>query len=102
MRGGLRLIRYTLALLVLLACPRFGAAQVLYGSLTGNVTDPAGAAVPGAHVEAVNSGTNIKFETNTDDRGVYRFTDLQIGLYKVTMTAKSFATFVETDVQVQG
>src|SRR5579862_3304349 len=76
-------------------------AQVLYGSLTGNVTDPAGAAVPGAHVEAVNVGTNVKSEANTDERGIYRFTDLQGGLYKVTLTAKSFKTLIETNVQVQ-
>jgi hypothetical protein len=77
------------------------SAQVLYGSLTGNVTDPANAAVPGAQVEAVNQGTNVKSDATTDDRGVYRFTDLQAGLYKVTVTAKSFNTFVENNVQVQ-
>jgi len=88
--------------LLAIACPRSVYSQVLYGSLTGNVTDPAGAMVPGAHVEALNQGTNVKSETNTDERGIYRFTDLQIGLYKVTVTAKSFATVVETGVQIQG
>ncbi len=76
-------------------------AQVLYGSLTGNVTDPTSAAVPGAHVEAVNTGTNVKSEANTDERGLYRFTDLQAGIYTVTVTSKSFRTFTETNVQVQ-
>ena len=76
-------------------------AQVLYGSLTGNVTDPASAVVPGAHVEAVNTGTNVKSEANTDERGLYRFTDLQAGIYSVTITSKSFRTFTETNVQVQ-
>jgi hypothetical protein len=99
---GLRVIRSVLILLALAYSGRFAAAQVLYGSLTGNVTDPAGAAVPGVHVVATNQGTNVKSETNTDDRGIYRFTDLQIGLYNVTVTAKSFATFVETGVQIQG
>ncbi|MGP8246147.1 MAG: TonB-dependent receptor domain-containing protein [Bryobacteraceae bacterium] len=77
-------------------------AQVLYGSLTGNVTDPSGAVVPAAKVEAVNQDTGVKRETNTDERGIYRFTDLQIGPYKVTVTARSFATFIETNVHVQG
>jgi len=87
--------------LALSGLANLGQAQVLYGSLTGNVTDPAGAAVPAVRVEAVNQGTNVKGETNTDERGVYRFTNLQVGLYKVTVTAKSFATFIETNVQVQ-
>jgi len=76
-------------------------AQVLYGSLTGNVADPAGAAVPGVHVEALNQGTNVKSETDTDIRGIYRFTNLQEGLYKITVTAKSFQTFIETGILVQ-
>jgi hypothetical protein len=101
MKEGLRLTRFALVVLAMALGPRFAAAQVLYGSLTGNITDPTGAAVPGVHVEALNQETNVKSESNTDDRGIYRFTNLQIGLYKVTVSAKSFRTYVETNVQVQ-
>ncbi|MGA3016134.1 MAG: TonB-dependent receptor [Bryobacteraceae bacterium] len=87
--------------LLAIASPRLGYSQVLYGSLTGNVTDPTGAAVPGVHVEAVSLGTNVKSETDTDGRGVYRFTNLQEGSYKITVTAKSFQPFIETNIQVQ-
>ncbi len=90
-----------LGVLLAIAAPRLANGQVLYGSLTGNVADPASAAVPGAHVEATNLGTNVRSETDTDERGIYRFTNLQSGLYKVTVTAKSFRTYVETNVQVQ-
>lgn len=89
-----------LGVLLATACPRYGYSQVLYGSVTGNVTDPAGAAVPGVQVEAVNQGTNLRMEGNTDERGVFRFTNLQTGLYKVTVTAKAFRTYVESNVQV--
>jgi hypothetical protein len=99
--GVLFAIRYAVALLVLVSACGVANAQVLYGSLTGNVTDPSGAPVPGVHVEAINQGTNVKAETDTDVHGVYRFTNLQGGMYKVTATAKAFQTFVETDVQVQ-
>ena len=54
-------------------------AQVLYGSLTGTVTDAADAAVPGAKVEAVNVATGIAKQSSTDERGVYLFNDLQPG-----------------------
>jgi len=100
-RVGLCLILCLFVLVILTFTTRQANAQVLYGSLTGNVTDPAGAGVPGAHVEAVNLATNVKSETDTNDRGIYRFTDLQSGLYKVTITAKSFRTFIETNVQIQ-
>src|SRR5580704_3292175 len=96
---GLRSILFTLVLFA--SSGRLVNAQVLYGSLTGNVTDPTGAPVPGAHVEAVNVGTNAKSAIDTDVHGVYHFTELQGGFYKLTVTAKSFGTFTETGVEVQ-
>ena len=72
-----------------------GRAQVLYGTLTGNVTDPVGAAIPKAQVEATNQDTNVKHAAETDDHGVYRFTDLQPGMYRVRVTMASFKTFIE-------
>ena len=45
------------------------AAQVLYGSLTGNVLDPGGAAVPGAKVEPLDVGTRVIRQTIRNSRG---------------------------------
>src|SRR5579885_3678055 len=98
MRLGLRPI---LCIVAMLAFSGPVNAQVLYGALTGNVTDPTGAPIPGAHVEAVNQETNVKTETDTDVHGVYRFTDVQAGVYRVTFSSKSFRTVVENNVQVQ-
>jgi hypothetical protein len=75
-------------------------AQVLYGSLTGNVTDPSGAAVPKVRVEALNVGTGTPKSAVTDERGGYLLSDLQPGTYKVTVAAPSFATRVMNDVAV--
>jgi len=83
-----------------LVLPFSAPAQVLYGSLTGNVTDKSGAAVPDAKVDATNIGTGISKQTQTDDRGVYRFQDCQAGTYKVTIGATGFAGTVETGVQI--
>src|SRR5439155_25887853 len=87
-----------LVLCVVLGGP--APAQVLYGSLTGNVTDASGGAVPGARVEALNAGTGIAKEAVTDDRGAYLFTDLQTGAYKLTVSAPSFRTVVQERVAV--
>ncbi len=75
-------------------------AQVLYGSLTGNVTDPSGAAVPNAKIEALNVETGIARSGATDERGVYLFTNLQAGTYKVTAAAASFRPMAENGVAV--
>jgi len=70
------------------------SAQVLYGSLTGNVTDASGAAVPNVKVEALNTATGISKQGQTDERGAYLFSDLQPGTYKVTVTAPAFSARV--------
>jgi hypothetical protein len=75
-------------------------AQVLYGSLTGNVTDPSGAVVAGARVEALNVGTGAAKTATTDDRGVFLFSDLQAGIYKLTITAQAFKSLVQDNIKI--
>ena len=75
-------------------------AQVLYGSLTGVVSDASGGAVAKAKVEAINVDTGIASEANTDNRGNYLFNNLQAGHYKVTIQAPSFGSLVEQGVVV--
>jgi len=88
--------------LTLLLCFISGTAtaQVLYGTLTGNVTDPSGAVVPNAKVEALNTLTGVARTTMSDTNGVYRFGDLQAGNYKVTISSTGFATTVQNDIAV--
>ena len=80
--------------------PFSASGQVLYGSLTGNITDPAGGAVANAKVEAVNVGTGISKQAATDDRGSFLIQDIQAGTYKVTISAPAFANGVATGVQI--
>ncbi|WP_321475568.1 TonB-dependent receptor domain-containing protein [uncultured Paludibaculum sp.] len=75
-------------------------AQTLYGSLTGNLTDASGSAVPNAKVEVLNVGTGIVKTTQTDERGLYVFNDLQVGQYKVTFLAPSFSPRVVQGVSI--
>ena len=75
-------------------------AQVLYGSLTGNVADPSGAAVPNVRVEALNTRTGIARAATSDDSGSYLFNDLQAGTYRITYTAPSFRTLIQESVEI--
>ena len=88
-------------LLSILLRPTPSQAQVLYGSLTGTVTDPAGASVAGAKVEALNTDTGIAKEAVTDEHGGYLFTDLQPGTYKVTVRAASFGALVQQGLRIE-
>src|SRR5260370_22510433 len=102
-RSGRSLImaRFLVLLLAALLAPRLAHSQVLYGSLTGNVTDQKGAAVAGAKVDVTNTGTGSTRTTTTDDRGGYSFTDLESGTYKITVTLTSFKTSVKADISVE-
>ena len=82
------------------AAPFTASTQVLYGSLTGNVTDVSGSAVPNAKVDAVNISNGIGKQATTDGRGVFLMQDLQAGVYKVTISAPSFSILVESGVQI--
>ena len=89
---------FAFALAALLPCMAIG--QVLYGSLTGTVTDPSGAAVPGAKLQILNVNTGVSKPASTDERGSYLVEDLQPGDYKVTVDATGFASAVTSDVRV--
>jgi hypothetical protein len=82
------------------AAPFSASSQVLYGSLTGNVTDVSGSAVPNAKVDATNIGTGIGKQATTDGRGVFLIQDIQPGVYKVTISAPAFSILVESGVQI--
>lgn len=75
-------------------------AQVLYGSLTGNVTDPSNAPVSGARVEALNLATGVSYQAKTDSSGIYRFVEVLPGTYKITISATNFAGAAVEDIRV--
>ena len=89
-----------LVLLLVAALPAGAGAQVLYGSLTGTVTDSTGAVIGGATVRALNVGTNVTKEATTDTRGAFLFSDLLPGQYDVTFEAAGFTAVVHKGVRV--
>ena len=76
------------------------AAQTLYGSLVGNITDPSGAAVPGVKVTVLNTETGFVREVTANERGAYLVPDLHAGNYDVKISAPSFANFLQRGVPV--
>lgn len=89
-----------LLLALLLAPVATAAAQVLYGSIVGNVTDATGGALPGATVTITHLETKATREATTDESGAYRFPTVQTGTYTVTVTLTGFQKFTRSDVPV--
>jgi len=75
-------------------------AQVLYGSIVGNVTDSQGAQTPGVVLTATNTGTGLKVETTTDETGAYTFRNLLPGTYDLTATLPGFREHQEKAIAV--
>lgn len=86
----------------LLYSPFVGAAdaQVLYGSIVGNVTDGQGAQVPAASVTITNNATNFSAETVTNSEGGYSVPNVLPGSYDVKVSLQGFREFVKTGVPV--
>ena len=83
---------------VLFICvvPGRAAAQVLYGSILGDVKDSSGAAMPGATVLVTNNRTGLKREAVTDGVGHFNLADLPAGVYSFKATQQGFKTFEQT------
>src|SRR5947207_8111062 len=75
-------------------------AQVVSGSMVGNVTDAAGASVPGATVKITLTTTNDSRTVQTDATGAYTISTVTPGAYRVEITREGFRTFVASDIRV--
>jgi hypothetical protein len=63
------------------------------GSISGVITDPSGAVIPGATVTAIAISTNIQHAAVTDSKGFYSFPALNVDHYDVSARQAS-ATFL--------
>lgn len=86
------------AFLVLLSLTAFGQAT---SGVTGIVTDPAGALVPGVRVTLTDTKTSRALTTTTNDSGVYTFSNVQPGEgFRLTFEAQGFQTYSLNNVQL--
>jgi hypothetical protein len=70
------------------------------GDIQGTVTDPSGAVVVGAAVDATTGATGTKTDTETTDTGFFVIPLLQPGVYTVTVTAPGFESTKQEHVTV--
>jgi hypothetical protein len=76
-------------------------AQELRGKIAGRVTDPNGAAVPGASVKVVDSARNVTATFTTNDEGIFDAPYLQPGKYQVIVEMKGFKKSLQDNVVVE-
>lgn len=76
-------------------------AQGTAGSITGQVSDSAGAVVPKATVRITNEATGIERQVETDGTGFYLFTNVLPASYEISVTATGFRQWTQKGVQLQ-
>ncbi len=69
--------------------------------ISGTVTDPSGAVVPGVEVTATQTDTGIKRTAMTNESGEYVLPNLQIGPYRLEAAKQGFRTYVQTGIELQ-
>src|SRR5258708_3962231 len=72
--------------------------QGVTGSLTGTVTEPAGAVVANATVEARNTETGVTYPAATTTAGNYTISQLPVGTYEISVKVPGFKTYNHTNL----
>src|SRR5215467_6002000 len=68
----------------------YGFSQVINASLSGTVSDPSGALIPGVEISAKQTETGVVSMIVTNEAGTYRFGSLQPGPYQVSAALPGF------------
>lgn len=76
------------------------SAQVDTGGVTGTVTDPTGAVVPGVKVTLTNNATNISESTESTATGTYSFSGMRPATYTLRAELRGFQTFIDKGLEI--
>jgi hypothetical protein len=90
----LRLLSFAFFFAILITLAH--AYQSSTGTISGTVTDPSGALVPGASVQIANHVSGYTRTAKTDASGQFRFYNIPFNPYHVTVTASGFAIANQT------
>lgn len=102
MRGTFQLLaRAALVILVAWATSTTINAQTITATVTGEITDQAGAVVPGASVKIVSVETGLEKSVQTNSDGRYTITFLQPGLYNLFVEKTGFATSKRENLRLE-
>lgn len=80
----------------LLTCSLASPAQSTFGTITGTVTDPTGALLPGATVVVTSKTTQLPRTVTTNAEGIFLVANLDPGLYTIEVKADGFASSVNS------
>lgn len=75
-------------------------AQIVTGSISGTVSDPSGALIPGAAVTLRHEATGMTRNSITDGAGNFTIGGLDAGAYTLTVTGSGFKKYEKRDIML--
>ncbi len=75
-------------------------AQGNRGEITGIVTDPSGAVVPGVAITITNNATGVATNLTSNEAGVFTAPLLEPGTYRLTAVKEGFKEYSRTNIDV--
>jgi hypothetical protein len=70
------------------------------GTISGVVSDPSGAVVPGTTVTAMNTQTGVRTAVVTDAKGFYNFAALPVGTYEIGISQIGFRAYKRSGLAI--
>jgi hypothetical protein len=94
-------VRSLLIAVCIIASVFVASAQTDRGTITGTVSDPAGAVIPAAAIEAKSVATGAVYQTASSTTGNYTIAQLPAGTYQMSITVPGFKKFIRTGLVVE-
>jgi Carboxypeptidase regulatory-like domain/TonB dependent receptor len=99
---AIRILTTAIAFIALLMVSSVAQAQVLYGSLTGTVSDKAGAVIPNVAMTIANQQTGDLRAAKSTGEGLYTFLDLLPGTYTLSIAQSgNFGGYTQKNITVE-
>jgi len=98
---AIRITATVIAFLALLMVSSVAQAQVLYGSITGTISDKTGAVVPNVLVTIANQATGAVRAEKANEDGSYNLLDVLPGTYTLSIAQSgSFGGYAQKNITV--
>ena len=85
---------------IVLLVPLPTEAGTMNGQISGTVTDPTGAVIPGAKLTLVSVATGAVSTAVSGSQGLYSFPNISPGIYNLTVSAPGFKSYVQNGIEV--
>ena len=99
-RLPVRVVIVVLALVCVFFPMRSAISQAARGSVSGELRDPSGSAIPDVQIKLTEVRTNQEYSAKANESGFYTFVNLRPGSYSLTVEAPGFKKLVQEGIQL--